>query len=172
MTERRNKEPIESFGPELMNALREGGRPNGRVIIRFDRPDGVGKKFAHTFQRRIHTLRQRMRDLGHPDYPVAMRAQVRLVWGKKSLAWGAPSDWASDDHGKKGALIVITPRDSEFAEFVSPAHHITPPTDDVAKSPQPTQPPTPTKAQRAKADYDDFLDELERQQSNSESDHD
>lgn len=159
MTERKSKEPIEAFGPQLMAALVAGGR--GRVVIKFEQGDGVGKKFAHTFQRRIHTLRQRMRELNHPDYAVAMRAQVRLVWGPKAVKEGASPSWIPDDRGIKGAWVIITPRDSEFnSALAASGVHVD---GVVSHSELPTPSPTTSpSAARAKEDYDALMDELEQ----------
>lgn len=117
MTAPKTKFPIESFGPELMQALLEGGR--NRLVIPFPGADGAGKRKAHTFQQRIHMLRQRMREERHPQYPLAARVRVSLLWGAKAAEAGAPAEWRADPKGKLGAYIVIQPRDSEFNEVAA-----------------------------------------------------
>lgn len=110
MTRPRNKYPIESFGPELMTALVKGGKEG--LELRFET-----KTLAHRFQQRVHMLRQRMREESHPDYTVASRAVVSLLWGPKSEV----KEWDEDHMGKKGALIRIRPRDSEFGQVLKNA---------------------------------------------------
>jgi hypothetical protein len=127
MTEPKTKYPIESFGPQLMSALKRGGRE------------------------RITTLRQRMRQLEHPDYMIATRAKVSLFWGSKAVEQGAPAEWRDDDEGTRGALIVIQPRDSEFESILSKAGFPTPPSA-VPLSSAHERPP--------RDDLDDLLDQL------------
>lgn len=118
MTTPKTKFPIESFGPQLMAALVGGGR--SRLIIPFEGP--LGKKLAHNFQRRIHMLRSRMRELNHPDYIVAARAKATILWGEKAAdADPKFEDWRIDFDGRRGAIIVIAPRDSEFEEVLAKA---------------------------------------------------
>lgn len=119
MTAPKTKYPIESFGPELMAALLKGGREP--VLIPFEGP--LGKKTAHNFQRRIHTLRRRMREENHPQYMVATRARVSLFWGEKAAELD-PKRFESlreDYDGKRGAVIVIRPHDTEFASILNKA---------------------------------------------------
>jgi hypothetical protein len=113
MTKPKTKYPIESFGPQLMQALIRGGRE--KVVIPFPGENGDGKRKAHSFQRRIHTLRSRMRQEEHPDYMIATRAKVSIMWGEKATEYGHP-EWKDDDQGQRGALIVIRPQDSEFED--------------------------------------------------------
>lgn len=119
MTLPKTKFPIESFGPELMQALVRGGRE--KFIIPFPGAEGAGKRKAHKFQQRIHMLRGRMRNEKHPDYPLAARVRVSLFWGDKAVAQGAPKEWTGDDAGNLGAFIVIRPQDSEFADDLAKA---------------------------------------------------
>lgn len=117
MTAPRTKFPIEAFGPELMAALTAGGRR--KVIIKFDEPEGFGIRKARNFQRRIHTLRQRMRQENHPDYKVAARARCSLFWGTRAVVeQGAPEAWRDDQKGLLGAWIVLYPHDSEFSSVL------------------------------------------------------
>lgn len=150
MTNPRTKFPIESFGPELMAALLRGGRE--RVVIPFEGPNG--KKLAHNFQRRIHQLRNRMRDLEHPDYILASRAKVSIFWGEKAqLADPRYESWKDDHNGHRGAIILIAPRDSEFKETLA------------SVGINPTQPPVAVPTSSAyehpkRDELDDLLNEL------------
>jgi hypothetical protein len=149
MTEPRTKFPIESFGPELMTALLKGGRE--RLAIPFAGPDGAGKRKAHMFQRRIHTLRQRMRQENHPDYMLATRARVSLFWGERAVDEGGPPEWREDPDGHLGALIVIRPHDSEFSDILSQAG---------IKAGEVSSSEAPTVIPASVASIDDLLDDL------------
>ena len=127
MTKPKTKYPIESFGPQLMEALVKGGRE--KVMIPFEGEDG--KRTAHGFQRRIHTLRQRMREESHPDYLIATRARVSILWGEKAREYFP--DWEADDNGHRGAVIVISPQDQQF-EAALAKMKVTP----IADIPEPT----------------------------------
>jgi len=130
MTQPKTKYPIESFGPELMEAIVRGGKPGGLVVLKFDKPGG--RKHARQFQLRVQQLRTRMRELNHPDYPIAARAMVSMKWGEKAIAHGAPEDWREDYYGEKGCYIVISPRDSEFNDALKAAGiELRPPTPKV-----------------------------------------
>lgn len=146
MTVPKSKYPLDSFGPELMQSLLRGGRE--RFVITFAGPEG--KKKAHKFQHRIHTLRSRMREENHDHYPLAARVRVSIFWGSHAVKEGAPKEWETDEHGKRGALIVIRPNDSEFDEVIAalkspstpsieaePTRELPPP-DDNPHSPAPT----------------------------------
>ena len=119
MTKPKSRYPVESFGPELMAVLLKGSRE--KVILRFEGPDGEGKRRAHSFHRRIHTLRSKMREENHPDHALAARALCSIYWGARAVTEGAPTSWAPDFSGRMGALIVIRPRDSEFDDVLKQA---------------------------------------------------
>lgn len=119
MTEPRTKYPLESFGPELMAALLKGGRE--KVILPFLGPDG--KRRAHNFQRRIHTMRRRMADAHHPNYMVATRARVSIFWGESAYKIDQRQflELKEDHNGNRGAVIVIQPHDIEFRDVLTKA---------------------------------------------------
>lgn len=124
MTEPKTKYPLESFGPELLAALCKGSLE--RVVIPFLGAGGIGRRLAITFQRRIHTLRQRLRASGHPQYTLTTRAKVSVFWGHRAVEEGlVPAQdraaWNNDHAGDLGAYVVIQPRDSEFTEILARA---------------------------------------------------
>lgn len=155
MTEPRTKYPLESFGPELMAALLKGGLE--RIVIPFFGPEG--KKKAHNFQRRIHTMRRRMADVQHPNYMVATRARVSLFWGESAYKIDPKQflDFKEDYNGHRGAVIVIQPHDMEFRDVLTKAGVEV--TGDMAAPidlptlPSPAEPGT-------KTTLEDLLDEL------------
>lgn len=152
MTKPKSKYPIEAFGPELMSALLRGGRQ--RVVLKF--LGANGKALAHSFQRRIHTLRQRMRQEDHPHYILAAKAKVSIMWGEKAIEFGAPEDWLDDANGKKGAFIVVQPHDIEFRSILEDAGLAMPPVE-----PTITEEPYPNGA-RPEQTIDDLLSELQQ----------
>jgi hypothetical protein len=116
MTAPKSKYPIESFGPELMAALLKGSRE--RLVVPF--VGESGKRMAHSFQKRIHTLRQRMREEKHPSYVIAARAMVSIFWGERAVGvHDCAKEWGDDYNGNRGAIIVIRPRDSEFTDILA-----------------------------------------------------
>ena len=165
MTKKPTKYPLESFGPELMAALVEGSRK--KIVLKFEGANGVGKRLAHGFHRRIHTLRARMRDLDHPDYTIASKALVSIFWGDRAVEEGegkVPASWSSDVSGHRGAIIVIKPRDSEFESVLREAgigvtHDALPPKPYVGA--------TITSADE-EASLDQFVEELASKQDHHE----
>jgi len=124
MTKPKTRYPISSFGTELMSAIIRGGRE--RLVLKFNNDEGEGNEYtgrrkAKKFQLRIQTLRSQMREEKHPDYNIAARATVSVLWGAKAVNEGAPQDWAEDYAGKLGALVLIRPKDSEFRDVLADA---------------------------------------------------
>lgn len=113
MTKPRNKAPIESFGPELFNALIEGSK---RTI---DIPTIYRQ--AVVFRIRAHQLRHRMREDNHPLYSVAARTRITITWdantetviNKKKIKF--PKD------PNTPVVLTIAPHDSQFAAALSAA---------------------------------------------------
>lgn len=162
MSRSKTRYPVESFGPELMAVLLKGSRE--KVILKFEGAEGAGKKQAHAFHRRIHTLRSKMREEDHPDFNLAARALVSIFWGARATQEGGdkvPVEWASDIAGKRGAIIVLRPRDSEFDDILKQAGV------EVPKPSIPetyiTQPPADEQAS-----LDALMDDLARGGSNEE----
>jgi hypothetical protein len=164
MTSPKTKFPIESFGPELMQALLEGGRR--RLVIKFEEGNRIGWRRAHKFRQRIHMLRQRMRQEGHPDYMLATRARASLFWGPRAVEEGAPAHWKEDHNGHLGAWLVIKPQDSEFADALAKSgigaagvEQPKPPAT-ATRNPPPDSVSTSGSPERTIEDYDDLLDDL------------
>lgn len=129
-----------------------------RIVLLFEGADGDGKRRATKFQHRIHTLRSRMREENHPDHEIAARATVSLYWGPKAVSEASdkvPSDWKDDHLGKRGAVIIIRPKDSEFDDILRNIGVDVPKTE----APKPyIVPSTPSAAEQASLDA--FMDEL------------
>lgn len=107
----RTKLPIESFGPEIMTALIAGAT---RVV---ELPMAYGT--AVRFRRRVHQLRARMREEGHPQRTLVERTRVSIVWGKE--AGLAEPELRRTDHSQKVPVdkqtpckVVLKPYDEEF----------------------------------------------------------
>jgi hypothetical protein len=154
MPRKKTRYPIESFGPELMEALLKGGRE--RLIITFAGGNSVGFKKAVRFQQRINMLRSRMREENHQQHPLAMRVKVSRAWGDKAVALGAPDIWKDDVDGRDfGCLVVLQPQDQEFAEELSHARSMPVEIDDAPASKEPSS------DLHATASVDDLLSELD-----------
>lgn len=164
MKKQRPRQPIESFGPELMTLLKKGSRE--MVVLTF--AGERGKKIAHKFHRRVHALRAAMRAEDHPDYTIAAKVLVSIQWGPIAVAeFGAPQEWQNDHNGNRGAIIIARPRDSEFADVLKEAKVIT----EASKEPSslstegepPIEVPKPTRPLSVDVDdedLDDLMNEL------------
>lgn len=117
MTKPKSKYPVASFGPELLNFLRKAGQEKVVVVFADEgEPQGKGKKTAHNFQRRVNTLRSKMREENHPDYKFVYRVKVSIFWGADAIPHGASKEWEHDTKGDRGAIVVGQPHDLEFRD--------------------------------------------------------
>lgn len=162
MTKPKAKQPLESFDPRLMQLLINGAR--SRIVIPFI-GDGMKAK-AHQFQRRLHTLRSRMRQENHEHTATVSRCVTRLFWGINAVQEGLldPIDekdsqtaehakqlWKNDGAGRLGAFLVVEPTDAKFDNIlkgikVNPADGL----------PSPLEPHT----EAEKADLEEFFSTL------------
>lgn len=117
MTKSKYKQPLESFDPRMLQLLLAGAR--GRINIPFLGDNG--KKLAVQFQRRLQTLRARMRDANHDQATTVSRCVVRLLWGIRAIEEGLTSNpaWQRDNLGRLGAYISIQPTDLQFDSILS-----------------------------------------------------
>lgn len=109
----RTPTPIESFGPEIMQALLAGAK--GRYEIELDYARAV------KFRQRVYQLRNSMRHAAHEAYITVSRTRIQIVWG---TAIGDPevpenisrkkTKWPKDIHTR--CKLIISPYDSEFAD--------------------------------------------------------
>lgn len=119
MSKKSRTYPIESFGPQVMSALRDGSQRE--VIIPFP-----SYRLAFRFQSRIQLLRKQMRDQNHPLWPVVAKAQTSLRWGEKAgfekveeiiNSRGTPRP----KNSLVPAKLYVFPRDSEFSDALDKA---------------------------------------------------
>lgn len=128
MTKSKYKQPLESFDPRMMQLLLRGATT--RTNIPFLGPNG--KKLAVQFQRRLQTLRARMRDENHDQARNVSRCVVRLLWGSRALeenlgnlfVIGELTDIQKDllrldNLGRIGAIVSIQPTDLQFNDVLS-----------------------------------------------------
>jgi hypothetical protein len=120
MTKPKAKQPLESFDPRMIPLLLKGARE--RVVIPF--LGKGGKSLAHSFQRRLHTLRARMRHENHEHAKTVTKCTTRLFWGERAVAFDLIKSnfdaWMSDTTGNKyGAFLVLEPTDSKFDSILS-----------------------------------------------------
>jgi hypothetical protein len=170
VTTPKSKYPVSSFGPELMAFLLKAGRQ--RTMLLFDSKqipdpddprkqvwDGAGKRLAHNFHRRIHTLRSKMREEKHEQFPFAARAKISIYWGPYAVAQGGPKEWLHDHKGDRGAIIVGRPQDADFTEILQQAGIETGPSPPSPAAPSTSEPEQPIMTDEAAPNVD-WLDEI------------
>lgn len=99
---KRSKNPVSSFGPELMAVLIKGSRET--VTIPF--PDARSMKY---FQLRIQTLRGAMRRENHPQLSVVEIARTSRQWDLDEF--GKPTNFR----------LVVEPQDLRFRDAIKAA---------------------------------------------------
>jgi hypothetical protein len=114
----RSPKPVESFGPEVLQALIEGSKREIILELPFRK--------AVFFRQRINALRAEMRRQDHKLYPVVSQATVRILWGED-----AGYDKVSEHKSSTGVRhpvnrdapvkLKITPADAEFGEALKKA---------------------------------------------------
>jgi hypothetical protein len=106
MTRSKSKIPIESFGAELFTALIEGSKRKIEVQTTY--------RNASHLRMRVHQLRQRMREEGHPLYPIAARCRLTITWeGNTKHSFSKNPDMP--------VTLTFAPHDSEFADLFKSA---------------------------------------------------
>lgn len=124
MTRSKYKQPLESFDPRLIQLLLRGALQP--LII-----PCPTRKYATILQRRLHTLRARMRDEDHTQARNVTRTIVRRFWGIEAVREGlVPDDkrvdFLRDPLGERGAYIVISKPDEMFEEMLASLDHLEP----------------------------------------------
>jgi hypothetical protein len=105
MTKPKTKEPLESFGPELRELLLRAAKGE-HIVLTFPT-----EKMAHTFRRRIYTLRRRLADANPDEYAVACRAEV-----------GPPTPVDKNNQGPlRPCTLTFRLKDSEFKDVIASA---------------------------------------------------
>ena len=109
----RTRNPIESFGPEILATLLKGSRETVTIPTTYRR--GV------TLRQRLYQLRTIMQKQNHELWPIVAKAKVVLEWGTK-----AGLDPVEDIYNSRKvprpvdsdvpAILTIRPHDSEFAD--------------------------------------------------------
>lgn len=102
MPRHRQQLPFSSFGNELYATLKKGTME--KVEIKFDL-----FTVAFRFQQRLHAMRAAMKRESHPDTAMMYRARTSLIW---------PEGGGPNGRDALGAVLTISPRDSEFADIV------------------------------------------------------
>jgi hypothetical protein len=109
----RPPKPIESFGPEIFQALIEGAKRK----VEFDLPY---RKAVH-FRQRVNQLRNQMRLQKHEHYAMASQARITITWpddtpcNKSANGIRSPKDINTPVH------VTIAPADAEFAGILEKA---------------------------------------------------
>lgn len=122
--------PIESFGPELLALLLRGGLERVELVC-------PSYNFAVRLQQRINSLRAEMRRALHPQYSIAARVKVAILWGpraaeqtqrNKDVDFGLPEEIANKRNARRPregegykTLLVLEPHDIQFRSVINAA---------------------------------------------------
>jgi hypothetical protein len=114
----RAPKPVESFGPEVLQALIEGSK---REIV-LELP----YRKAVFFRQRVNALRAEMRRQNHEMYKIVSQATVRILWGADAELPDVPERRSLTNvrfpmNKNIPAKLVITPADKEFGEALKRA---------------------------------------------------
>lgn len=120
------KDPIDSFGPELFNALVEGS--HRRVAMDLPYRDAV------KLRTRIHRLRAKMGEQDHQLYGLTMKAELRIEIPKGTPTKSKYRNIQTPLDPGAIVTLVIAPRDSDFAAAIRKAGVTVQPlsTDDIS----------------------------------------
>lgn len=118
VTRTRTPKGVESFGPEVFEALIEGSK---REII-LELP----YKKAIAFRQRANSLRSAMRAAGHEKYKIVAQTTLRILWGKEAGYDETPEKRSSQNvrfpvSKLIPAKLIISPADNEFGEALRKA---------------------------------------------------
>lgn len=110
MTKAKIKDPVDSFGPEIFNALVEG--THRKVSIKLTYRDAI------KLRTRIHRLRAQMGEQNHQLYGLVMKAELKI-----EIPSGTPTKLSyrnvrSPQDPSAEVTLVILPRDSDFKEAI------------------------------------------------------
>jgi hypothetical protein len=144
----RPRDPIESFGAEVFNALIEGSRREFRIPTTY--------REASLFRVRAHKLRKQMQLDAHPLYSVAARTKITIEWDENAVETirtakrvRLPKDTNSP------VTLVIAPHDSQFTDALIRAGL-------GVKPQQPTSPESPPADSAPNSTSLDILLDLKR----------
>lgn len=156
--------PVDSFGPELLSALREGGRRTIRI------PLPHWRQGVH-MQMRLQQLRQALRRESHPLMSVTNRARTKLLFGEK--AGLEPIDTITNSRGvvrpanpMSPCVLIVEPSDSEFADALASAGIVA---DDIADDVLIPSPPVDAAPSDDSETHEDFLSRITREAAEANS---
>lgn len=109
----RAPKPIESFGPEILQALIEGSKREINITLPYRK--------AVYFRSRVNALRYEMRAQKHHLYPVVSQATVRIVWDKDVTEKKSPTNVRFPANKDTSVKLIISPADAEFSEALKAA---------------------------------------------------
>lgn len=118
-TPRTRDRPLESFGPEVMQALLLGARQELRIPLPTYRE-------AIQLHLRLQQLRKSMQRHGHPMWSTVARTMVRTKWGVDA---GLPP--VAEHRNARGvrrpfdtsvpAVVIVSPHDAQFLDALKAA---------------------------------------------------
>lgn len=109
----RAPKPIESFGPELFQALLEGSKK--KLVLKMPYTKAV------RFRLRINQLRETMRRLQHEKYTAVSQARITVKWPEGTPVRKYPGGnlWPVDKNVE--CEVIIQPNDNEFRDVLAAA---------------------------------------------------
>lgn len=106
----RIKDPVDSFGPEIFNALKEGSYR--RVEMQLTYRDAV------RLRTRIHRLRAKMGEQGHQLYGMVMKAELCIEVPPDTPTKTSYRNIKTPVDPNSPVTLVIRPRDSDFKDAI------------------------------------------------------
>lgn len=113
MTSKRSPRPVESFGPEIFQALIEGAKRKITLELPYRK--------AVYFRLRANQLRNQMRLLSHPQYSVVSQTRITIAWPPSTPVRQTSKRVSIPLDVETPCTLTIAPSDSEFTEALARA---------------------------------------------------
>lgn len=109
----RPPKPVESFGPELFQALVEGSKREVKFNLPYDK--------AIRFRLRVNQLREAMRKSNHSQYTAVSQARITIKWPEDTPTKKYPGGSIWPVNRQVMCEVYIKPNDSEFRDVLKSA---------------------------------------------------
>lgn len=110
---KRPPKPVESFGPELFQALVDGSKREIILKLPYDQ--------AVRFRLRINQLREAMRQVEHPKYLAVSQARITIKWPPDTATRKYPGGNLWPVNKKVLCDVIVSPNDFEFRSALQSA---------------------------------------------------
>lgn len=114
----RAPKPVESFGPEVLQALLEGSKREIVLLLPY--------REAVQHRARMNSLRAAMQRSGHEMYRIVSQTTIRVVWGEDAGLDPIPEKKSSTNvrvplSKNAPAKLIISPADKKLGEALKKA---------------------------------------------------